>query len=247
MANNDIDLLGKAEVLGQEIPNIEGGFKGKGKSMLAKDIANFHGKELFKVNEIINNNLNRFKVGVDIIDLKTNDNFLILLKDNEILSQNSINRSNNVYLLSERGYAKLIKMFNDDLSWELYDKLLDEYFEMRKFLTEKEMIRQVGIEVRKSMTDAIKESGENKRMKGFAYSTYTNMIYKLVLGMTAKKYKEQHNIEGNLRDSLSSEQLKLIESLEGLAKHNLNLGLEYKEIKEVIQNAYVMRMDRLED
>ena len=124
------------------------------------------------------------------------------------------------------------------------------FIEIEKMLSEmtrKEIARQVGIEVRKSMTDAIKESGENKRMKGFAYSTYTNMIYKLVLGMTAKKYKEQHNIEGNLRDSLSSEQLKLIESLEGLAKHNLNLGLEYKEIKEVIQNAYVMRMDRLED
>ena len=75
-------------------------------------------------------------------------------------------------------------------------------------------------------------------MKGFAYSTYTNMIYKLVLGMSAKQYKEKYNIEDNLRDHLNEKQLGLIKILEDIAKAQLNLGFEYSEVKEMIQSNY---------
>ena len=107
-----------------------------------------------------------------------------------------------------------------------------------KKMSEKEMARRVGIEVRKSMTDAIKESGENERMHGFAYSTYTNMIYKLVLGMSAKKYKKMNDIDGNLRDKLNGRQLNLIKTLEDIAKAQIDLGFKYDEVKEMIKINY---------
>ena len=100
--------------------------------MLVKDIAEFHDKKLFNVNNRIKENRNKFRNNTDIIDLKDHKKFLIRLTNNEILSQNSVNRSENIYIVSERGYAKLIKIFDDDLSWEMYDKLLDNYFDMRK-------------------------------------------------------------------------------------------------------------------
>jgi hypothetical protein len=56
---------------------------------------------------------------------------VVTLSNHGILSQNSVNRSKNIYLLSQRGYAKLIKIFNDDLSWEMYDRLLDDYFDIK--------------------------------------------------------------------------------------------------------------------
>lgn len=124
-------------VCGVEIPNIEGGFGEGRKSMLAKDIAQFHDKKNKYVNEAINNNIDKFRLGVDYIDLKqTDDELVVDIIDSEILSQNSVNASNNIYLLSERGYAKLIKIFNDDLSWERYDQLLDNYFDNRQELKE---------------------------------------------------------------------------------------------------------------
>jgi len=126
-----LKLMGTTKVVGREIPNIAGGF-GKGKkSMLAKDIAGFHNKKRIHVNEAINNNKNRFRNGIDLIDLKESE-FVIDLVDNNILSKMQVAKSNNIYLLSERGYAKLIKVFDDDLSWEMYDRLLDEYFELRE-------------------------------------------------------------------------------------------------------------------
>ena len=36
--------------------------------------------------------------------------------NHEIFTQNAINRSNNIYLLSERGYAKLLKILEDDVA-----------------------------------------------------------------------------------------------------------------------------------
>jgi hypothetical protein len=127
---NDLEIRGQANVVGKDIPNIVGGFGPGKRSMLAQDIAEFHGKPLKFVNQNINRNKNRFKKYVDIIDL-TEEDFVVTLSNHGILSQNSVNRSKNIYLLSQRGYAKLIKIFNDDLSWEMYDRLLDAYFDIK--------------------------------------------------------------------------------------------------------------------
>ena len=98
--------------------------------------------------------------------------------------------------------------------------------------------RAVSKEKRRGLTDAIQESGENERMHGHAYSTYTNMIYKLVLGMSAKKYKKMNDIDGNLRDKLNGRQLNLIKTLEDIAKAQIDLGFKYDEVKEMININY---------
>jgi hypothetical protein len=46
----------------------------------------------------------------------------------------SITQAQNIYLLSERGYSKLIKIMDTDLAWEIHDELIDNYFAMRKQL-----------------------------------------------------------------------------------------------------------------
>ena len=128
---NNITIKGTTQVCGIEVPNIAGGFGEDKKSMLAQHIGEIHGKPLFKVNEAINNNRKRFKDNVDVIDIKEHQDFVILLLDNGIMTQNAINRALNIFILSERGYAKLLKVFEDDLAWDKYDELLDGYFRMR--------------------------------------------------------------------------------------------------------------------
>lgn len=125
-----IKVNGLVNVEGMKFHDIEGGF-GKGKkAMLVKEIAIIHKRDTGKVNELINKNSARFKNGIDILDLK-GTSFDILLKDNGIYTQNALNRSENIYLLSERGYAKLLKILEDDVAWEQYEKLVDGYFNMR--------------------------------------------------------------------------------------------------------------------
>lgn len=125
-----IQINSLKNIQGMKFHDIEGGFGEDKKAMLVKEIANIHRRDTGKINELINKNIKRFKDEVDIVDLKGTQ-FDILLMDNGIYTQNALNRSENIYLLSERGYAKLLKILEDDVAWDQYEKLVDGYFNMR--------------------------------------------------------------------------------------------------------------------
>lgn len=124
-----LKVIGREHIGKIEFTGIEGGFGKDKKAMLVKDIAKIHDRPSYKVNELINNNAKRFKQGVDLLDLKS----VILPKDKEKygFNQNAWNRAKHIYLLSERGYAKLLKILDDDKAWDIYDQLVDNYFNMR--------------------------------------------------------------------------------------------------------------------
>lgn len=128
---NELKLLGKEKVGKFEFTGIEGGFGEDKKSMLVRDIAMIHESTVKRINELINRNRKRFKDGIDIIDLLVDENFKVVLNDLNF-STKTISNSNNIYLLSERGYAKLLKILEDDKAWEIYDELVDNYFNMRE-------------------------------------------------------------------------------------------------------------------
>ncbi|MBZ5958175.1 ORF6N domain-containing protein [Leuconostoc gasicomitatum] len=128
----NLKVIGKEQVAGYEFTGIEGGFGDGTRGMLVRDIADIHGTDTRTINQNIERNRNRFKDGIDIIDLKTKD-VVITLSDNGF-TQNQINRSKYIYLLSERGYSKLLKILEDDTAWDIYDKFVDGYFNMRKAL-----------------------------------------------------------------------------------------------------------------
>ena len=129
----ELKLLGVQNVDGMEFNGIEGGFSENQKSMLAKDIAILHGKKLIHINEAINKNRIRFTDNIDIIDIKGNE-FVIDLVDNNIFSKMQVAKAENIYILSEKGYTKLLKILDDEFAWEQYNKLIDNYFSMRKEL-----------------------------------------------------------------------------------------------------------------
>ena len=127
---NELKILGTEEVGNFKFTGIKGGFGENKKAILVRDIAVIHNSNVRRINEVINRNRKRFKDGVDIIDLLSNEDFAVVLNDSGF-NQNQINASNNIYLLSERGYAKLLKILEDDKAWEIYDELVDNYFNMR--------------------------------------------------------------------------------------------------------------------
>lgn len=125
----ELKVIGKEHIGKIEFTGIEGGFGKNKKAMLVKDIAQIHNQPLGEINRRINDNRNRFKDNIDIIDLKS----VMGLSHNEFgFTQNAWNRLGNAYLLSERGYAKLLKILDDDKAWDIYDELVDNYFNMRK-------------------------------------------------------------------------------------------------------------------
>lgn len=128
-----IKVTGTQNLGSVQFTGIEGGFGEGKKAMLVKDIAAIHGREVKAINQAIKLNNHRFKDGEDIIDLKSKVNQNDLT-ENYGFEVHSVRMAKNIYLLSERGYAKLLKILEDDKAWEIYDQLVDTYFNMRSEL-----------------------------------------------------------------------------------------------------------------
>lgn len=129
---NELKVLGTEQIAGFKFTGIEGGFGEDKKSMLVKDIAMIHGSTVKRINELINRNQNRFKKEVDIIDfLGRSERLRDFAEKHGFITSN---RTEHVYLLSERGYFKLLKILEDDTAWDIYDQLVDGYFNMRQAL-----------------------------------------------------------------------------------------------------------------
>lgn len=131
--NTNLTVTGKQPFMDGEIPVVLGGFGPNAKCICDKTVAEIHGIKLFHVREIVARNNMRFRNGADYIDLK---NVIAQRDDFTICSQlgysrMEISRADHLYLFSERGYAKLVKIMDTDQAWDIYEHLLDEYFYLR--------------------------------------------------------------------------------------------------------------------
>ncbi|MFR3558345.1 MAG: phage antirepressor KilAC domain-containing protein [Paraclostridium sordellii] len=136
----DLQVQGTTVINGVEIPNVLGGFGEGKKSLTDKTIAEIHNVEVREIRQLIKNNISRFKESIDYIDLKQiNQNDVFFNLD---FTKAQVGNSKNIYLLSERGYAKLIKIMDSDIAWDIHDKLIDEYFEMREVINSDENLKK---------------------------------------------------------------------------------------------------------
>lgn len=131
---NELMINGTQKFMGNKIPVISGGFGIGKRCMSDKTIADIHGMRNFDVRRRISDSIKRFKENVDYIDLKQrmHEAHTLELLQKLGYAKQSVTQAEHIYLLSERGYAKLIKIMDTDLAWEIHDKLIDEYFELKE-------------------------------------------------------------------------------------------------------------------
>ena len=151
---NQIKTSGRQMFMGVEIPIVEGGFGDGRKCVTDKTVSEIHEIKVIHVRELINKNINRFKEGIDYIDLKRIDQTDTLDLTTLGYAKQSITQAKNIYLLSERGYSKVIKIMDTDKAWEVHDHLMDEYFSMREVIQNTLSIEDLAmLKVMKSNTD----------------------------------------------------------------------------------------------
>ncbi len=139
----DLKVIGKSEFMGKELPIIEGGFGDDCKIVTDYQISIIHNMELKEVRKSIRRLIDkdRLKVSVDFIDIKSQVNTLPMDFESIFgVKEMYLSRTENIFILSERGYSKLIKSMDDDNSWEIMDKFIDEYFTMRKIINSDEQL-----------------------------------------------------------------------------------------------------------
>lgn len=146
-------------------------------------------------------------------------------------------KSNKEYLITKDGFTILVMGYTGEKAMRFKEAYIKQFNAMEKTLQGKLIEREKGIAVRQSLTKALQQSTENERMHGHAYSTYTNCIYKVLFGKNAKQLREELGIskKENLRDYLSTEELRAIQSMECLVSGLVDCGWGYEAIKEFIQ------------
>lgn len=111
----------------------------------AKDIADLHERDVKRVVENFQNNKEKFELGKDYFEITKEE--IRKSKFSESFSKYSKNSVEILY--TERGYLKLTKTFNDELSWKIQDLLVESYFVVKDNLDK--------IELPKTYLEALKE------------------------------------------------------------------------------------------
>lgn len=153
-------------------------------------------------------------------------------------------KTNPMYLMNRDGFTLLVMGYTGEKAMQFKLAYIKQFNAMEQALQGKLIEREKGIAVRQSLTKALQQSTENERMHGHAYSTYTNCIYKVLFGMNAKQLREKLGISRNenLRDFLSEEELRAVQSMECLVSGLVDCGWGYGQIKEFIQQNNTLRV-----
>lgn len=123
-----INIEGELKIGEKTIPKIRGGFGADQMILSELQIAELHDKEVRHIRQAVKRIETKLNQWVDYIDLSwchDCDAIFDMFGYTEKQLQ-----AKHFYIFSERGYLKLVKHFNDDESWNVFEELLDKYFNL---------------------------------------------------------------------------------------------------------------------
>lgn len=95
------------------------------------------------------------------------------------------------------------------------------------------------------LSAAIKHSKEDegKQAMPYHFSNESDMINRIVLGMTSKKYRVEHGVAANdaIRDHLTTVQIQAIEHLQRSDQGLVESGMDFQERKKVLTRIFLTR------
>lgn len=163
----NLEVKGTTEFMGVELPNIFGGFGQDKKCILAKDIAEIHKVELKEINRLINNNIEEFEDGIDIIDLNCSDYYSPQFLKELGFTKMQVSKAKNIYLLSEQGYMALVMLMRTDKAKEIRKQLRKEYFYLKEEV-------QAVTKIAESTAETLKKLNEHRFSNKRTIKTFEN-------------------------------------------------------------------------
>ena len=142
-----------------------------------------------------------------------------------------------IYQLNEQQATLLITYLKNTPPVRQFKKdLVQEFYRMRRELTRRQIFRDAGKPIRRTLTDAIRDSGEDGRMHGHAYGTYTDLAYKAATGKIARVLQKERGASAKAiaTDFLTSDELSAYNKAEERLTVLLDMGLTYDQIKTLL-------------
>lgn len=142
-----------------------------------------------------------------------------------------------IYFLNEQQSTLLLTYLNNSEPVKEFKKsLVREFYKMKNFINSLQTAKLEFPE----FTNAIMNAHEEP--KHYHFSNEIDMINRIVLGMSAKQFKEKNNIDktvNSIRPYLSQEQIKGIETLQRFDIGLVTMESDYQKRKEILKNYYM--------
>ena len=231
---NDLNIIieGTSKIHNIDIPNIYGGFGADKKAITDKTIAELHNIDNGprEIRKRINNNLKQFEEGIDYIDLKRGNQITALLDLG--YAKQSITQAKNIYLLSERGYLKLIKIMDTQLAWDIYNEMLEEYFNMRETFE---------YEQSAEMRDRIQNGFNYKEIASYIDDGYTVREFEILdLNQWTPLNKYPKTIVRNILKTTDNDITKILNEIKD--RENISYNTK-KDMKQFFDNNNISYLD----
>lgn len=237
---NEIKVYGKQNFMGIEIPVIEGGFGENCKCVTFKTISEIHHTPSKEINQSINRLIkkNRLIENIDYIDMFSNNSLKVTANELGLITSNS---QKQCYILSERGYTKLIKYMNDDSSWDIMEQLINEYFSICKTIRQSLSVTDL------AMLKVMKAKNAQERM--IAMKEYNQIV-----AQPSQCSVEEQTLIGELDESKTSQSnhtnfmnisqknkdcIEKNNSISNVKIFENNIVDNLKQIEDMITNRYV--------
>ena len=142
-----------------------------------------------------------------------------------------------MYLMNRDGFSLLVMGFTGEKAMQWKIKYIKAFNKMEKALNKQNAIREAGKIARRNLTDTIRDEIPDSPHKNFVYSNFTDLVYKPVIGCSARQFRKKHGLgkKTNIRDYLSTDQIKAVDKYENLIKDLIRMGWEYKQIASFLK------------
>ena len=154
--------------------------------------------------------------------------------------KNNQNKKQPMFLLTKNGFTIVTMGFTGAKAMQFKEAYIKRFEEMEAFI---QSLQTAKLEF-PEFTNAIMSAHEEP--KHYHFSNEINMINKIVLGVTAKEFKEQNGIDksvNSIRPFLNEEQIKAIETLQRFDIGLITMIEDYQERKEMLTN-YFMKLNQ---
>lgn len=143
------------------------------------------------------------------------------------------------YQLNEDFFMMLVMGYNTKKAFQIKNMFIKQFKFQKHELSVRSETRHIGVVSRKMMTDSINENTPDGTFKNFAYSNYSKLVYKKILGMQVNKYKDKNGIDRkeNIRDYFDIPTLEKIHNIESKIAGiiEFNKDIEHKKLYEKIK------------
>lgn len=142
------------------------------------------------------------------------------------------------YLITKNGFIFIVMNMEGLEAEELKIRYINTFDKMTELIATRQLAK-IGY---KDMGRALKEYYERKERlaEWYHYSNEADMINKIVLGTTAKKFREENNVDISeaTRDVIPEWKLKIIDKLERLDTDLIDMDYEFEDRKIVLQKRF---------